>query len=189
MIRDVAQVSVLRTPARYRILSAMQELGQCSVKELAAWIGWRPASLYYHVKALQDAGLVVNVGSRRAGPRGEAIYAPVAREIRIDPRKRSAQFLAALWDAYRAVLRASERYLQRALRAERHESGARKNAMVLETRARMSPAGLARLRSELLRLHNGACRVSPSRKGAGVYLVSVCVRTGLPRRRPSARSR
>jgi predicted ArsR family transcriptional regulator len=160
--------------SRYRILSGIQELGRCSVKELAGRLGWNPVSLYYHVSALVDAGLVRPAGRRGEGRSQETLYEPAAREITMDPSNRSPEFLAALWNIYRAVLRACERHLDRALREERHGRGPRSNTMVQETRARLSRNDLERLRAMIDETHRFASENEDGEAARSVYLVTAC---------------
>jgi hypothetical protein len=178
VVREARQVRALRTPARYRVLSGFQELGPCAVKDVAARVGRPAASLYYHVEGLVRAGLLRPAGRRRAARRDEALFAATAREIVLDPGQRTPGFIAALSSAYRAVLRACERSLGRALRAERGGAGRRRHAMVLETQARLAPEDLERVRAKLAALHRFAA-ARERRDAHRVTLVSVLVRADL----------
>ena len=149
VVRDPEQLKVLRTPTRHRVLNAILELGPCSVSEIAHRLEWKPESLYYHVKALLEVGLIVAAGERQTDRRAETLYAPVAPEIQLDDGDRTPEYLAAVWDTYRAALRATERELERALEKERDGSGPRKNTMLHQANVRMSPSDAAKLREML----------------------------------------
>lgn len=149
IIRKVEQVRALRTPIRQRVLSALQELGPCSVREVAETLGWKPASLYYHVKQLVDVGLAAEVDQRPAHHRSEAIYEAVAREVEVDPTIRTPTFLDALWDTYRAALRACERWLERALQAEHAGTGPRRDTAVRQWIIRLAPEHVDELRKRI----------------------------------------
>ena len=183
VIRSAQQVRALRTPGRYRVLRGIQDLGRCSVKELAAQLGKKPASLYYHVSVLVKSGLVRRAGRRGTGRLEEMLYEAVAREITMDPDSRSPRFLAALQNVYRAVLRACERHLDRALQEERHARGPRSNTMVQETRVRLSRKDVERLREMISETHRFAAERQAARSpdvgvidGAAecVLLVTAC---------------
>jgi DNA-binding transcriptional ArsR family regulator len=111
VIRDAAVLRALRTPLRQEILCAMDAADAVSVRDIAAALGRKPASLYYHVHDLARVGLVREAGTRPAGRRTEVLYEPAAQRIVIDRTVRTPAFLAALEDLERATLRTSEREL------------------------------------------------------------------------------
>jgi len=108
-IRDAATIKALRTPLRQGILGALQRLGSGSVKDVAHEVGRAPATLYYHMHALTDAGLVRKAGEQPSGSRTEAVYEPAAERIIIDNRGRSKEFMGALADLHATALRTAER--------------------------------------------------------------------------------
>ncbi|NIM48343.1 MAG: helix-turn-helix domain-containing protein, partial [Gemmatimonadales bacterium] len=63
--------------------------GRCSVGEVADRLERKPESLYYHVKALREAGLVRRVGNRPGERRSETLYQAVAPEIVLDQGNRT----------------------------------------------------------------------------------------------------
>lgn len=108
-IRDASTIRALRTPLRQEILGVLERLGGASVRELAHELGRAPASLYYHVHALAEAGLIGKAGQRSSGSRTEAIYEPAADRIVIDRRGRSKEFIRALADLHSTTLRTAGR--------------------------------------------------------------------------------
>lgn len=85
-IRGARAIGALVSPVRQEIVDTVEALGgEATIAELAAQLG-RPADgLYYHVKPLVEAGLLVRDGDpaadryRTASPRGRALtldYAP-----------------------------------------------------------------------------------------------------------------
>jgi len=115
VIRDPAVLRALRTPLRQEVLAAVQQMRTASVKDVAAELGRKPASLYYHVHDLVRVGLVRAAGTRPAGRRTETLYEPAADRIVIDRTIRTPAFVDALADLERATLRTAERELRAAL--------------------------------------------------------------------------
>lgn len=149
VIRSVRQLHALRTPTRQRILDALQESRRSSVKELAEKLRCKPESLYYHLSQLAEVGLAMEVGRRHTGKREEALYRAAAQEVVVDHENRSPEFLDALLDMYRSILRANARELERALVAERRETGPRRNTGLIQQTVRMSRTKQEVLRAKL----------------------------------------
>lgn len=77
-IHKPAQVEAMGSAVRQEILDTIGRLGTCSIAEVASALG-RPADgLYFHVRILLEAGLVVESGERNAGLRAETLYSTVA---------------------------------------------------------------------------------------------------------------
>jgi DNA-binding transcriptional ArsR family regulator len=82
-IRDKDQLAALAGSARQEIVDVLSNAGILSVAELASALG-RPASaLYYHLRALQEAGLVVSAGYRGEGRRREELIRAVSPKLRV----------------------------------------------------------------------------------------------------------
>ncbi|MFH1864734.1 MAG: helix-turn-helix domain-containing protein [Candidatus Eisenbacteria bacterium] len=143
-IRSAKQVRALRTPLRQAIVQTLTGPGAYTVRELADELGHEPAALYYHVHALEEAGIVVETDRRKGGGRPEGVYALVAERIIIDRTETSKAFLSALADLQRSTLRTAERELTRAVEA-RGDGGAREKAspMLLRLTPRLSPRATA----------------------------------------------
>jgi len=95
MIDQLTQVQTLASPVRQEILDCIIACGRCSIAELAAQLGRKPDSLYYHVRKLVKVGLLVPRGTRRTEHRHEALYEanvhkPLVRLTRRDPVKAQA---------------------------------------------------------------------------------------------------
>ncbi len=146
LIKSAKQVRALRTPLRQEIVQALTRLGACTVRELANELGHEPAALYYHVHALEEAGIAVETDRRRrGGGRPESIYRLVAERIMIDRNETSGPFLSALAELQRASLRTAERELTRAVEA-RSDGPAADTAspMLLRISSRLRPRDAAR---------------------------------------------
>ena len=91
------ELMALASSARQEIIDVLAQMGIVSVAELAETVG-RPAdTLYYHLRILKKAGLVIHCGSRVIQGRREALYR--ARNLNIDyeaARQKNANALTAV---------------------------------------------------------------------------------------------
>lgn len=89
-ISDDDQLKALASPVRQELLDLLARTGPASAAELGKLTG-RPADgLYYHLRALQRAGLISSEESRARGGRSEELFRSVHREpaLRHDPSPR-----------------------------------------------------------------------------------------------------
>lgn len=82
-IDDLDTLRVVVDPLRLRILDALTD-EPLNVKQIAEELGAKPTRLYYHVNALEDAGLVQVVETRMKKNMVERYYQAVARDFRVD---------------------------------------------------------------------------------------------------------
>ena len=112
-LNEEQREAVTESMVRLEIMEALPDLVPCSVSELAKDLGRTPQSLYYHVEILTKAGLINQVGSRRAGKRDEAVYDLPAKWVRFvnnnDPNCRDTLFKLA-----HTILRLAEKNYQQA---------------------------------------------------------------------------
>jgi DNA-binding transcriptional ArsR family regulator len=83
-IEDVEQAMTLLKPIRLEILKRLDEPRTCP--ELADYFDETPQKVYYHVKALESAGLVEKVGERRVRGVVEGHYQASARSYWLAPK-------------------------------------------------------------------------------------------------------
>jgi DNA-binding transcriptional ArsR family regulator len=77
------QLAALASGARQEIVDVLANTGAVSVAELAQALG-RPAdALYYHLRVLQQAGLVIHAGYRGRGKHREELIAAVSPNLRL----------------------------------------------------------------------------------------------------------
>lgn len=114
-IRDPGQLAAIGSPARLRVIECLSLYGPASAAQIAHCIRRIPESLYYHIRQLERAGIVVKAGTRRARRRNEAVYRLVAPRLVLTRRKRGERFRHALARSYEALLRAAARDCRRAL--------------------------------------------------------------------------
>src|SRR4051812_29395184 len=116
LIRRTDQIAAIASPLRQEILDALQAAGPQSIAELAQILA-RPADgLYYHIRALLKAGLVVEHGARPTGRRRETIY-DVPGDLRMVYRPGDSKNAAAVTKAAAAMLRLTSRDFAHAFRA------------------------------------------------------------------------
>lgn len=116
-IENVEQASTALKPIRIEILQRLDEPRSCP--ELGEALGETPQKIYYHVKQLQQAGLVEKVDERRVRGTVEGYYQAVARAYWLAPHLVSEIGGAALTQD-----QVSLRYLL-SLAQEMHEDVAR----------------------------------------------------------------
>lgn len=97
------ELRALASSARQEIIDVLAQMGRVSVPELAQALSRPPDTLYYHLRILQKAGLVENVGSRLSGVRTEALYR--ARNLNIDYEASRRVSEKALIGVARSMLR------------------------------------------------------------------------------------
>jgi DNA-binding transcriptional ArsR family regulator len=69
------QLESLSSPARIAIVQRFEMDGQATARDLALRMGRSVTSLYYHLSALVDVGVLRVVGERRGVRRPEVVYA------------------------------------------------------------------------------------------------------------------
>ena len=84
LIDELEQANELLRPARIEILQEMAEPISCTA--LGERLHQQPQRVHYHVKALEQAGLVEKVDERRVRALTEAIYQARARSYWLSPR-------------------------------------------------------------------------------------------------------
>ena len=124
-IRRLDQMRAMVSPVRSRILRALAAGGPLSVREIAAFIGREPETIYYHVRGLMKVDLVRVQSKRSIGPRSESVYDVVNRSIRVTRADRSEAFLRLMHKALRSCLRLAERQFESALSSKTYTKGPR----------------------------------------------------------------
>ncbi|MHC5005271.1 MAG: helix-turn-helix domain-containing protein [Planctomycetota bacterium] len=147
--RDPAQRRALTSPLRLEILEHF--LGApMSVADLAARMGRRPDSLYYHVRTLADVGLLVPAGTRKRGKRDEALYQLVAPTIEMAGDLDDPAVIDDALKAFAAGWRAAERELRDALESGRPRTrGHRRNHLCIRQRCCLRPKALEQVNRHL----------------------------------------
>lgn len=191
-IDSLRQLRALVSPVRQELVDMLQALGQASIAELAGRLG-RPADgLYYHVRALIGAGLVLPVGRRAAGRREEQVYATIAPQHRLTLRYRPehAPSVAALRELVGSMLRTAERDFRAGLtRAGVVMEGRRRELWAARVKGWLSPGELERVNALLAELATLLERgPSPARKQLFTLSYVLAPAEARPARRGRARA-
>src|SRR5437870_8394581 len=180
------EIAALRSPARQEIVDVLSRMPRASAADLAATLG-RPADgLYYHLRALERAGLVLRAGDRARGRRSEALYRTAAPELALryaSPGGKTAA--AAVGAVVTSMLRLGIRDFRRALASGALVEGPRRELWALRTTGWLSPAGVGRVNRKILDLKDA---VSEPRGGGRLYGITILL-TPLDHRARKSRSR
>jgi DNA-binding transcriptional ArsR family regulator len=149
-VERLTELRALASPGAAQVLDALRALGRGSVNELALHLGRPAESLYYHVRKLERAGLVVEVERRPTGRRPEAVYEPVAPVLRVDSSRRTPAWRRESARVVRGRMRAVERALLAGLDdPETQREGPQRQLGIRHARVRLGRRGLARLNAKL----------------------------------------
>jgi len=119
VIRDARAIALLASPVRQAILDCISAGGPASVAGLSRQLR-RPADrLYYHVRLLEKAGLVVDAGSGRTKRRTEAKFDVPGRPMLMKYLPMTPRNRRAIDRVISAVLRSARRDFSRALTSAR----------------------------------------------------------------------
>jgi DNA-binding transcriptional ArsR family regulator len=105
-VESIAQLNALAAPARQEICDCLSVAGPSTVSELAEHLG-RPAdAMYFHLKRLLKAGLVIEVDQEKSGRHVSTRYDVVGRPLKLSYRKSNQkQVKKVIGAATRAGLR------------------------------------------------------------------------------------
>lgn len=105
VIRDPEQLLAISSPVRNAIHTVVLNQGETSVREIAYQLGMKPASLYRHIDALLEAGVIEEVGTTPTERRDAKLYATRLAYFEYQPS--SPEMLAALMRMVRLGMKAS----------------------------------------------------------------------------------
>jgi DNA-binding transcriptional ArsR family regulator len=191
-IASRTQLRALVSPLRQEIVDLLARTGPASAAELGQLIRRAPDGLYYHLRALERAGLVSLAGTRRRGGREEAVYRsthaqPAVRHDAV-PDGNSPQISAIV----ASMLRLGIRDFRRAAKTgDVRTSGARRDLWALRVTGWLTPAevGAVNRRIRALRDAVGKPRSSGRLYGITILLTPLDHRARRRRRRPPATGR
>lgn len=117
------QSAALASPLRMEIIGFFENRRELSVRDVAERLGRPVSSMYFHVKKLVQAGLLIQGSTRGTGSGAEVLYRAVADRIALQVNPRSASSVHATVLAMRALLRQVGREFETACRSPSHFAG------------------------------------------------------------------
>jgi DNA-binding transcriptional ArsR family regulator len=153
VITSSEQLEVIASPGREAIADAVALIGPCSISELARALRRSRHSLYYHVNALRDAGVLVETHRSGEGTRTTAYYDVPGRPFSVsfdlgDEARRQAVLSLA-----RARMRTAIRGFERACRPDAATvEGPRRDLWATHLKGWLSPEDLEEANRLLARL-------------------------------------
>jgi DNA-binding transcriptional ArsR family regulator len=186
VVHTEKEMVALASSARQEIVDVLAEMGTVSVAELAAALN-RPADgLYFHLRALQKAGLVKCGGVRSSSGRKEALYRTIAPELSLEYLPRSKSKRKRVTAIVGSMLRLGIRDFKRGLQDESVSvSGERRELWALRKTGRLSMSQIADVNRSIKRL-KGA--VTSARPHGRLYSITVLL-TPLERSRTHSSSK
>ena len=161
-IEHPRQLSAIVSPLRQELLDVLARVEAASLAELGAMLG-RPADgLYYHVRVLERAGLVVPAGTRANGGRPEAIYRAVASQFALRYAPAPASHARSVNGVVGAMLRLGARDFRRALHAASTKlDGPDRDLWALRTTGWLRPEDVRRVNRLIRQLAESTARRRP----------------------------
>jgi DNA-binding Lrp family transcriptional regulator len=118
-------VEAVGSSLRMEILRHLQTHGPSTVFELARRMNRSADSLYYHVRRLQEVGVLARTGTRSGGRREEGIFALAGEPLTVSVESTGDGTTEAVLESARSVLRDAESNLVAVLEDERLQVGGR----------------------------------------------------------------
>lgn len=150
MLSSPAQWRAISSSVRLQMVDLLRMLGPSAVPRLAEALD-RPADgLYHHVRILERAGIVRRVGTEQVGPRMQAVYSIVAKDVRLPIDRSDAKSSKQLSRVTASVLRTAERGVAAALkRGGLKQTGPERDLWCRIHTGKVDPKRLARLNALL----------------------------------------
>lgn len=162
-------IEAVTSPARAELLECFAGEDELSAADLAERLGRSTGSVYYHLRILEQIGVIVRAGERRRGRKDEALYRPASARIRVGPAPRSKAGVGAARKAAGVILRATARDLSAAIaEPDVRREGRDRECYALRAKAHLTRAELRQVNDHvdaILEVLQAAR--SRSRRGSG----------------------
>ena len=152
IIRDVGQIRVLASPLRQLVLDTLEALGVASVAKLATALQLPADRLYFHLHALERAGLVRAVSRVRRGGRPGTMYAAWGRRSRLRYAPADRSNVAAVTSVVSSMVRAALREFRQGFHAAPVVTGSGRELWGARRVAWLDPTALAAVNATLITL-------------------------------------
>ena len=151
VLAEPAEIRLFASPLRQDLTDQLSVLGTATVAELAEAVG-RPAdALYYHLRQLEAAGIVVEAVDREGGPKRIRLAAP---RLALRPTSDRPEVTDAVREVLSTLLRSAERRMSAAVDREDAvltEPG--RNVWGSRARGRLTDDELAEVKEAVARIH------------------------------------
>jgi DNA-binding transcriptional ArsR family regulator len=153
VITTVKQLLSIASPGRDDLIDAIGILGPCTITELARFVGRSRNALYYHVKSLRSAGLLLESHRSGEGTKQTAYYDLPGRPMVVRFDLSTARSMKAVLALARMRLRSASRGFERACRPDiATVTGPRRNLWVSRWKGWLSTQELEEANAHLIRL-------------------------------------
>jgi len=143
-VKDVRQIRLLGSPLRQALIDTIVSSGPCNVGTLSRMLGRPMDRLYYHLRLLEKAGLVIARNVKPGVERRDTEFDVPGRPIQLQYDLRNAANRRAVAAVVRSIGRAAQTDFARSLNdPESVVSGSERNLWSGRAQARLSPAELA----------------------------------------------
>jgi len=112
-------VEAVGSSLRMEIIRHLQTHGPSTVFELARRMGRSADSLYYHVRRLQEVGVLARTGTRNGGRREEGVFGLSGEPLTVTVESAGEGAAEAVLESARSILHDAEQNLAAVLEAER----------------------------------------------------------------------
>jgi len=153
VVSSPEQLEVYASPGREAIMDTVALIGPCSIPELARALRRTRHALYYHVRALRDAGLLLETRRSGGGTRTTAFYDVPGRPVSVSFDLSTPARNAAVVGLARARLRTAAKGFERACRSGAVTTeGPRRDLWATHLKGWLSDADLEEANALLARL-------------------------------------
>jgi predicted transcriptional regulator len=163
-IKNKKELAALVSGVRQEIVDVLSQMASPSVAELARALG-RPAdTIYYHLRTLQRAGLVVCAGVRNHGRRQEQLFRTVSPDLRLDYKIGQGGNAREITAIVRSMLRLGARDFAHAFqRSDAKVSGCGRELWALRTTGWLTQDEIVKVNQSIISLTRSVSK--PQRNG------------------------
>jgi len=151
----------MTSPLRMEILTQFSANRPLSTREIAERMGRPVTGMHYHVRVLEEAGLLVRAGERHEARRPEALFHPVARRFELRAGQGHQDTDKVALKTVSSAFRLAERDMEAALATDGpRRDGPQRNFLAMRMPLRVRPRDLDRLNAQLNRLMDIVLEIS-----------------------------
>lgn len=172
-LNDPRIIALVGSPQRFEILASLGNGGPATAAELGERLGRSPHSLYFHLRKLEEAGVVRVCETREVRGQIERTWEAAAERVLVGSggQRGSASAAAGAADA---MLRLTSRELRRGLARAERVPGEEGTLIGVRMKGRLDEKSLARIR-ELVEEMEALIRKSQAIRGGRMHAITVVV--------------